>query len=75
VEEEFRKFELEVGNENLRSPTLETGISNAAGVDESLTEALSNLKLMDAPTKESAIQNSGVPVKDKESNSRMLEAA
>ena len=75
IEEEFRKLELEVGNENLKDPIPEASLSNAAGSNESLTDALSNLKLVDALAKGSAIQNSGIPAKNKESNSLMPEAA
>ncbi|OMO82307.1 Snf7 [Corchorus olitorius] len=74
IEEEFKKLELEVG-ENLKDSTPETGVSDTAGLNESLTEALSNLKLADAPAKGSATESSGVPAKNKESNSPMLEAA
>ncbi|XVE73555.1 hypothetical protein DITRI_Ditri11bG0128000 [Diplodiscus trichospermus] len=75
IEEEFRKLELEVGNENLKDPIPEAGISNAAAANESLTDAFSNLNLVDAPAKGSAIKNSGIPAKNKESNSLMLETA
>ncbi|EOX95478.1 SNF7 family protein, putative isoform 3 [Theobroma cacao] len=75
IEEEFRKLELEVGNENRKDPICEAGVSDTAGSDESLTEALLNLKLVDATPKGSAIQNFGVPAKNKDSNSPMLEAA
>ncbi|XWS76744.1 hypothetical protein CRYUN_Cryun01aG0204100 [Craigia yunnanensis] len=75
IEEEFRKLALEVGNENLEDPIPEAGLSNAAGSNESLIDAFSNLKLVHAPAKGSAIQNSRIPAKSKESNSLMLEAA
>ncbi|KAK6285923.1 hypothetical protein POUND7_012102 [Theobroma cacao] len=75
IEEAFRKLELEVVNENRKDPICEAGVSDTAGSDESLTEALSNLKLVDATPKGSAIQNFGVPAKNKDSNSPMLEAA
>lgn len=75
IEEEFRKLEFEVGNENLKDTTREGGLSKAAASTESLTDALLNLKLVDAPAKGSAIQYSGTPAKNKESNSLMLETA
>ncbi|XVF72856.1 hypothetical protein PTKIN_Ptkin12aG0154300 [Pterospermum kingtungense] len=75
IEKEFRKLELEVGNENLKDAIPEASPSKAAGSTESLTDALSNLKLVDAPAKESEIQNSGIPAKNKESISRILETA
>ncbi|XP_039036691.1 charged multivesicular body protein 7-like [Hibiscus syriacus] len=75
IEEEFMKLELEFGNENLEDLNPETGVSDTAGIDQSLADALSNLKLVDAPAKESAIQNSRMPAKSKELNNPMLEAA
>ncbi|XVF22213.1 hypothetical protein REPUB_Repub12eG0154300 [Reevesia pubescens] len=75
IEEEFRKLELEVGNVNLKDPIPEAGLNNTAESSESLADALSNLKLVDAPAKESAIQNSALPAKNKESNTLILEAA
>ncbi|XP_022757712.1 charged multivesicular body protein 7 isoform X2 [Durio zibethinus] len=75
IEEEFGKLELEVGSENLKDLIPEAGLSGTAGSNESLADALSNLKLVDAPTKGSAIQNSGIPAKNKESKSLILEAA
>ncbi|KAE8703610.1 SNF7 family protein, putative isoform 2 [Hibiscus syriacus] len=72
IEEEFRKLELEFGSENLKDLNPETGVSDTAGSDQYLADALSNLKLVDAPAKGSATQNSGLPAKNKESNSRIL---
>ncbi|KAE8723238.1 hypothetical protein F3Y22_tig00012523pilonHSYRG00057 [Hibiscus syriacus] len=75
IEEEFRKLELEIRNENLKDLNTESGVSETPGSDQSLADALSNLKLADAPAKGSAIQNSRIPAKSKESNDPMLEAA
>lgn len=76
IEEEFRKLELEIGNENLKDLNPDAGVSNSEGTDQSLADALLNLKLADdALGSGSASQNSGLPAKNKESNSPMLEAA
>ncbi|KAB1999091.1 hypothetical protein ES319_D12G137100v1 [Gossypium barbadense] len=76
IEEEFRKLELEIGSGNLKDLNPEAGVSDSEGTDQSLADALLNLKLADdAPGSGSAIQNSGLPAKNKESNSPMLEAA
>ncbi|KAK8509740.1 hypothetical protein V6N13_093590 [Hibiscus sabdariffa] len=75
IEEEFRKLELEVGNENLEDLDPEAGVSDTPGSDQTLADALSNLKLVDTPAKGSVIQNSRTQAKSKESNNPMLEAA
>ncbi|XP_062178199.1 uncharacterized protein LOC133883036 [Alnus glutinosa] len=81
IEEEFKKLELEVGSGNLQVPSSKVGVDSAAGQAEalesaeSLSAAMSNLKLTDNSPRESAIKNSMVPMRKNTSTNAELEAA
>lgn len=81
IEEEFKKLELEVGSGNLQVPGSKVGVDSAAGqaeaseCAESLSAAMSNLKLTDNSTRESAIKNSMVAMRKNTSTNAEPEAA
>ncbi|XP_044493257.1 charged multivesicular body protein 7 [Mangifera indica] len=83
IEEEFKKLQLEVESENSRVLIPKTGLNEAARETlssestESLSAAFSSLGLGDGPARASAsgIQSSVEPFSNKESDSRMPEAA
>lgn len=64
IKEEFKKLELEVAGQNLDASTSDTGVNIATGnqvatvSDDSLSAALSNLKLVEETGKETVIQKS-----------------
>ncbi|XP_022938857.1 charged multivesicular body protein 7 [Cucurbita moschata] len=71
IEEEFKKLELEVAGQNLDASTSDTGANIATGnqvatvSDDSLSAALSNLKLVEETGKETVIQKSNSKSKSK----------
>ncbi|KAJ6940706.1 charged multivesicular body protein 7 isoform X3 [Populus alba x Populus x berolinensis] len=79
IEEELEKLELELESENLKISKVEVGNTSgemdALGSTDSLTDALSNLKLHDGSARESASQKSPLPTRTKNSKHAMLEAA
>ncbi|XP_019076837.1 uncharacterized protein LOC100259014 isoform X2 [Vitis vinifera] len=81
IEEEFRKLELELGNQNLQILVSQAGVDTAAGETEasesskSLCDALSDLKLADNATRGSTILNSTGSKRDNISKNLKLEAA
>ncbi|KAJ7977758.1 Charged multivesicular body protein 7 [Quillaja saponaria] len=80
VEEEFKKLELEVGNENAPVPIPKTGSTSEERESEAseatlISEALSNLKLSDNSSRKLTIHNQVVSVEDKERETIELEAA
>ena len=79
IEEELEKLELELESENLQISKVEVGNTSgemdALGSTDSLTDALSNLKLHDDSARESVSQKSPLPTRTKNSKHAMLEAA
>ncbi|XP_011025277.1 PREDICTED: uncharacterized protein LOC105126188 isoform X3 [Populus euphratica] len=79
IEEELEKLELELESENLKISKVEVGSTSgemgALGSTDSLTDALSNLKLHDGSATESVSQKSPFPTRTKNSKQAMLEAA
>ncbi|XP_061967533.1 uncharacterized protein LOC133691170 isoform X3 [Populus nigra] len=79
IEEELEKLELELESENLQISKVEAGNTSgemdALGSTDSLTDALSNLKLHDGSARESVSQKSPFPTRTKNSKHAMLEAA
>lgn len=81
IEEEFRKLELELGNQNPQILVSQAGVDTAAGETEvsesakSLCDALSDLKLADNAAGGSAILNSTGSKRDNISKNLNLEAA
>lgn len=81
IEEEFKKLELEVGSGVLQVSSSGTGVvsapAQAAASDsaESLSSVLSNLKLTDNSTRESAVENRTVATRKNKSTNIELEAA
>lgn len=79
IEEELEKLELELESENLQISKVEVG--NTSGEmdtlesTDSLTDALSNLKLHKGSASESVGQKSPIPTRTKNSKHPMLEAA
>ncbi|KAK9282142.1 hypothetical protein L1049_005054 [Liquidambar formosana] len=80
IEEEFKKLEMEVGSKNLQVLVPKTGVDIAAGETEasrsadSLSDALSNLKITDGAIKESGFRDSMVSMRNVSKNLN-LEAA
>ncbi|CAK7348555.1 unnamed protein product [Dovyalis caffra] len=79
IEEEFEKLELELESENLQIPKIEAGNTseekNSLESTDSLTDALSNLKLQDGSAREPVTQKSPLPTATKNSKHLLLEAA
>lgn len=81
IEEEFRKLELELGNQNPQILVSQAGVDTAAGETEasesskSLCDALSDLKLADNAARGSTILNSTGSKRDNISKNLKLEAA
>lgn len=79
IEEELEKLELELESENLQISKVEAGNTSgemdALGSTDSLTDALSNLKLHDGSARESVSPKSPFPTRTKNSKHAMLEAA
>ena len=81
IEEEFRKLELELGNQNPQILVSQAGVDTAAGETEasesskSLCDALSDLKLADNATRGSTILNSTGSKRDNISKNLKPEAA
>ncbi|XP_034690778.1 uncharacterized protein LOC117918325 isoform X2 [Vitis riparia] len=81
IEEEFRKLELELGNQNPHILVSQAGVDTAAGETEasesskSLCDALSDLKLADNAARGSTILNSTGSKRDSISKNLKLEAA
>lgn len=79
IEEEFKNLELEVGSENLQVPTSQTGVDSAVEVEalesaDSLSDALSNLKLTGNTNRESASKNPMLAMRQNKSKKLELEA-
>ncbi|KAK7820515.1 charged multivesicular body protein 7 [Quercus suber] len=80
IEEEFNKLELEVGSGNLQVPISQTGVDSTLGEvealesPESLSDALSNLKLSDNSTRESASKSPMLAMRQNKLKNLVLEA-
>ncbi|KAK3026939.1 hypothetical protein RJ639_040345 [Escallonia herrerae] len=77
IEDEFQELELEVGSESVPSPISNIGVDNRAGGEtaESLSLALSNLKLGEGVAIESVTQDSLELGRNNRSKASKLEAA
>ncbi|KAM4086894.1 hypothetical protein ACJW30_10G136600 [Castanea mollissima] len=80
IEEEFKKLELEVGSGNLQVPISQTGVDGTVGEvealesPESLSDTLSNLKLSDNSTRESASKSPMLAMRQNKLKNLVLEA-
>uniref|UniRef100_A0A2N9G718 Charged multivesicular body protein 7 n=1 Tax=Fagus sylvatica TaxID=28930 RepID=A0A2N9G718_FAGSY len=79
IEEEFNNLELEVGSENLQVSTSQMGVDSAVEVEalesaDSLSDALSNLKLTGNTNRESASKNPMLAMRQNKSKKLELEA-
>ena len=81
IEEDFRKLELELGNQNPQMLVSQAGVDTAAGETEasesakSLCDALSDLKLYDNAPRGSMVLISSGSRRDNTSKNPKLEAA
>lgn len=79
IEEEFKKLELEVGGGKLQVLNPKTRVDGPTGQVEvsveSLSDALSNVKLTGNTTGESAIENRMASMRENKSKDLELEAA
>lgn len=80
IDEEFKKLELEVGSGNLQVPISQTGVDSTSGEvealesPESLSDALSNLKLSDNSTRELASKSPLLAMRQNKLKNLVLEA-
>ncbi|XP_065859905.1 uncharacterized protein [Euphorbia lathyris] len=80
MEEEFKKLEFEIGTEDLQPPVQGVGVGSTSGLTgnsgtaDSLSDAISNLKLHDASTNVSINESSAVAMRTNDLKRTTVEA-